>query len=102
MLGDGLKLKTIKDDSFIGGYKVHFKEVLFGLLKRIQNEQKKDYKIKGVIRKTTSDKWRKKYKDHKSHPNETKGTRNSEQMKKLTAEDLAAGRIILTWFMKKR
>jgi len=40
MLKDNLKIRMHKDKNFGGGYKVHYMDVLRGLLKRILNERK--------------------------------------------------------------
>lgn len=40
MLRDNLQIKMHKDKKFAGDYKVHYMDVLRGLLKRILNEKK--------------------------------------------------------------
>jgi len=40
MLNDNLKIKMHKDEQYASGYKVHYMQVLRGLLKRILVEKK--------------------------------------------------------------
>lgn len=49
MLKDNLKLKMHKDVNYVGSYKVHYREVLRGLLKRILTEKKQEFKVKGDV-----------------------------------------------------
>jgi hypothetical protein len=66
MLQDNLKIKMHKDKAYNGGYKCHYMDVLRGLLKRILNEKKQDYKVKGEIEAKIANMWTKKHKDLKA------------------------------------
>ena len=55
-----------KDKFYNGGYKCHYMDVLRGLLKRILNEKKQDFKVKGEIEAKIANMWTKKHKDLKS------------------------------------
>ena len=104
MLQDNLNLKMFKDTSYVGGYKVHYQDVLRGLLKRILNEKKQDFKVRGAVEKKIAGMWSKKHKDLK-HNTEFKAQfkdKEKQETKKLTAADLAAVRIIENWFVKKK
>lgn len=65
MLKDNLKLKMHKDAAYHGGYKVHYMNVLRGLLKRILAEKKQDFKVKGELEAKISNMWTKKHKELK-------------------------------------
>jgi len=67
MLRDNLQIKMHRDKTFQGGYKVHYMDVLRGLLKRILNEKKQEYKLKGEVEGKISKLWNKKFKDLKKH-----------------------------------
>lgn len=61
MLKDNLKIKMHSDKAC--GFKVHYGDVLKGLLKRILSEKKQDYKIKGALESKLQNMWTKKHKD---------------------------------------
>lgn len=93
MLQDNLKFKMHKDNNFSGGYKVHYMDVLRGLLKRILNEKKQDFKVKGEIEAKIAKMWTNKHKDLKSQKNDRIN---------MTAAELAAVKIIENWMWKMK
>ena len=93
MLQDNLKIKMHKDKNYSGGHKVHYMNVLRALLKRILNEKKQDYKLKGEVESRLAKMWASKHRDLKTQ---------KKQKIKMTAAELAAVRIIETWYNKKR
>lgn len=90
MLKDNLHIRMHRDKDF--GYKVHYMDVLKGLLKRILNEKQQDYKLKGDAAQKISSLWTRKHKDLKTQK------KNKIQ---ATAAELGAVRIIENWITKK-
>lgn len=86
MLKDNLKIKMHTEKSG-GTFKCHYADVLKGLLKRILNEKKQDYKVRGALEKKLNNMWNKKQK-----------TTTKPKRLKSTAAHLAAVRIIENWF----
>ena len=95
MLKDNIQLKMVADDSFQGGYKVHYEVVLKQLLKRILKEMKHDYQVKGELKDKLANMWGKKHKDRRSEINQDKKTEH-------TAAELQAAKIIRTWLCRKK
>lgn len=93
MLKDNLKIKMHKDKNYDCGYKVHYMEVLRGLLKRILNEKKQDYKLKGEVEAKLAKLWTNKHRDLK--------TQRKHKIK-MTAAELAAVEVIQNWYKRKR
>lgn len=93
MLKDNLSIKLHKDKSYDCGYKVHYMNVLRGLLKRILNEKKQDYKLKGEVEAKLTKLWTNKHRDLKTQ---------DKHKVKMTAAELAAVEVIQNWYKRKR
>ena len=83
--------------------------MLRGLLKRILNERKQDFKVKGMLEKKISDMWSKKHaeKKHKEkavikYKEERKDGTSFDVERKWTTADNQALRIIQQWVIKKK
>ena len=69
ILKDNLNIKlynSLRSDATYPNKKVHFKDVLKGLLKRILEEKKLEYEIKGVLSRKIENMWEKRHKELKS------------------------------------
>lgn len=63
MLKDNIDIKMVEDDTYQGGYKVHYEVVLKQLIERILKEKDRDYKVKGELKAKLDSMWGKKHKE---------------------------------------
>ena len=93
MLKDNIDIKMVEDETYQGGYKVHYEVVLKQLIERILKEKDRDYKVKGELKAKLDSMWNRKRGE----------TRIDESQKTdYTAAELQAIKIIQTWYTKKQ